>query len=399
MILIAEPVHFGATHVQVNSAFIALFKDIYKNQKLDVYAEEKHIAELKQKLVTQASSIYFDSFKQYNGSPSFSWLRKIFGEWHQIIKVLFIAKKQKPELLVWLCVFPTGHWLLALLHRLFLPRQKQLIILHGELVYLGEKNRNFGEHFLKFFLIKAFKISKPSTRYIVFAEVIKKNLTMLPSNILSKISVLRHPFLYSNITNTEYYSVPPLKVCLFGALTLDKNAQYIFQIAQRFEKEIAAGQIQFSSIGKMQPNVKNYQNRLVACHRPDDFLSQSEFEQQIAQHHLALFFYDNQTYSWSASGALHEALSLKLPIISLQNEYFAEVLNQFQVGEIAVSLDEMERMLHAIMLQPEKKLKKYQESIIMFLQQNSFLLQTEKLRNTLKAVGFLNATTVANTND
>ena len=63
MILIAEPVHFGATHVQVNSAFIALFKDIYKNQKLDVYAEEKHIAELKQKLVTQASSIYFDSFK------------------------------------------------------------------------------------------------------------------------------------------------------------------------------------------------------------------------------------------------------------------------------------------------------------------------------------------------
>ena len=399
MILIAEPVHFGATHVQVNSALIALLKDIYKNQKLEVYAEEKHIAELKQKFATQASSINFDSFKQYNGSPSFSWLRKIFGEWHHIFKVLFTAKKQKPELLVWLCVFPTGHWLLALLHGLFLPRQKQLIILHGELVYLGEKKRNFGEHFLKFFLIKAFKISKSSTHYIVLAEVIKKNLTMLPSNILSKISVLQHPFLYSNIIKTENYSDTPLKICLFGALTLDKNAQYIFEIAQRFKNEIADGQIQFSSIGKMQPNVKKYQNSLVACYRPDDFLSQSEFEQQIGQHHLALFFYNNETYSWSASGALHEALNLKIPIISFQNEYFAEVLNQFQVGEMADSLDEMERVLRSIMLQPVKKLNEYQESIIMFLQQNSFLLQSEKLKNTLKAVGFLNATTVANTND
>lgn len=399
MILIAEPVHFGATHVQVNSAFIALFKDVYATQKIQVFVEEKHINELKLKLANRASSINFESFKQYNGNPSFSWLRKIFGEWRQIFKVLLKAKKEQPELLVWLCLFPTAHLLLTILHRFFIPRQNQLIILHGELVYIGEKRRSRSEQFLKFFLEKALNWSNANTHYIVLGDTIKENLSLLQAKTLKKISVIMHPFLYPTQFKPQNNSFKPLKVCLFGALTIEKNAPFIFEMAKSFEKEIRAGQIQFTTFGKMQPNVQKYRNDLVNCHRPDEFLSQLEFEQQICKQHLALFFYDDVSYSLIASGALHEALSLQIPMIGLRNDYFAEVLNSFHVGEMADSLVEMERLLRTIMIQPEKKLIEYDHSIIMFLQQNSFLLQSEKLKNLLKAAGFLTTSPSASTND
>lgn len=399
MILIAEPVHFGATHMQVNSAFVALFKDVYPDQKIEVFAEIKHIQELKLNLKKHVAEIKFTSFNPYNNNPNFNWFSKIFGEWRQIFKLMLKAKKEKPELLVWLSLFPTGHFFWSLLHRLFLPQQKQIIILHGELVYLGPKKRRFSESLLRLFLKKSLLWSGPNTQYFVLGASIKENLSMLPDAILQKISVLQHPFLYPTEIKSPKNAYKPLKVCLFGALSIEKNAQFIFELAQSFAKEISLRQIQFATIGKMQANVQKYQNDLVYCYKPNEFLNPIEFEQQMGQNHVALFFYDNDSYSLIASGALHEALSLQIPVIALHNDYFAALMNQFPIGEMVGSLKEMESLIRALLLQPEQKLMGYQEAIIMFLQQNSFLLQSEKLKNILIRLGFLTLGSSASTHD
>lgn len=388
MILIAEPVHFGDTHLQVNSAFIALFRHAYPSVKIEVVAEEKHIKAIRSNAGELVNEVSFMGFRQYSKPGSLFWFQKIVGEWRQIIKILLRARKQKPELLVWLCLFPTGHLLQQLLSRLFFPQQQQLVILHGGLEYLikGEKKRS--EHFLASILKNAFRVNHKETNYLVLGQSIKNKLTKISFPYLDKVFVLQHPYLYhSNDYSKKVHS--PLKFCVFGALTQEKNAHFIYELATRFEKEIKEGLIQFETFGLVHEALRKFSNPLVTSYKPDEFLAQKELEQQLSGQDIALFFYDQGMYQLSASGALHESLNRRLPFIALKNDYFNQMNEGRNMGILLDSLDEMTLSIKQLLKDPDGSISEFHSSIIMFLQQNSFLLQSEKLQKLFKQAGIL----------
>jgi len=383
LILIAEPVHFGDTHVQVNAAFVSLFKNIFPQHQIEVVAEEKHIDAMRRIAGDKLATVNFAGFKQYSQNGPFFWFQKIWGEWQQIFKVVLKAKKEKPELLVWLCLFPTGHLLLRFLHILLIPKQKHLVVCHGELAYLSKMNKRWSEKVLALILKKALKHSPDNVHYLVLGQSIKDNLPERICTDKAKVLVFQHPFLYDSEIIKKDLS-KEFKVCVFGALTKEKNVHLIYEIASRFEDEIKSGIIQFQTFGRLQPQLAIYQNSLVQSYRPETFLPHQELEEQLLEQDLALFFYDQSMYELCASGALHEALNLQLPFISFRNEYFVQMNQDWSLGVIVNNLDEMEVTLKALLEKRIQRISEFQTANIMFLQQNSFLLQSEKLKSVLK---------------
>lgn len=388
MILIAEPVHFGDTHLQVNSAFIALLRHVYPSGKMEVVAEEKHIKAIKLNAGERVGLVDFRDFRQYSKQGSLYWLQKIMGEWRQVIKILLRARKEKPELLVWLCLFPTGHLLQQLLSRMFLPQQKQLIILHGELEYLIKEKKKSSEHFLAFFLKSAFRINHKRTNYLVLGQSIKDRLTQISLSHLERVFVFQHPYLYHSTADSKKINFP-LKFCVFGALTQEKNAHLLYELATKFEQEIKEGLIQFETFGLVHESLGKFKNSLVNSYKPDEFLTQKELEQQLSKQDIALFFYDKGMYQLSASGALHESLNRRLPFIALKNDYFNQLNEGRNMGLLLDSMEEMTTAIKKLLKDPESSISEFHSSIIMFLQQNSFLLQSEKLQELFKMAGIL----------
>lgn len=383
MILIAEPVHFGDTHVQVNSAFLVLLQSVFIGNEIKFVAEEAQIAAVQANVPETMPDVTFQSFRQYSKPGRFFWFQKIFGEWHQIIRILLLARKEKPELLVWLCLFPTGHLFLQLLNKLFFSGQKQLVILHGEIEYLDARNKKRADKTLGIILSKALKWSDKQTSYIVLGDSIKHTLDNLRIAVQEKIFSFTHPFIYKEGDKQTPATEEPLRVCTFGVLKKSKNAHLFFELAQRFSEEIDKGLLCFNTVGRISPEVRTTQNQWVHTYKPDDFLQQSEFLNKISGQDVALFFYDQSMYTLSASGALHEALNQKLPFISLRNEYFSGVLQTGKVGLCVDSLDEMEQEIRALLVSRKKILSEFHASITGFLQQNSFSFQVEKLKTLL----------------
>ncbi|HTN16581.1 MAG TPA: hypothetical protein VL092_02795, partial [Chitinophagaceae bacterium] len=92
LIVIAEPVHFGDTHVQVNSAFVALFRQVYIDHEVQLVAEQKHIDALRANAGDKIHTITTRPFAAYSRPGFFYWPQKILGEWRQIFKVVREAK-------------------------------------------------------------------------------------------------------------------------------------------------------------------------------------------------------------------------------------------------------------------------------------------------------------------
>lgn len=386
MILIAEPVHFGDVHVQVNSAFIAMFRQIYGKEAIEVYAEANHIAALKANMGQDFDAVKFKTFRQYSNPGLFYWFQKIIGEWYHIFKVVATARKSKPELLVWLCLFPTGQFLVQVLSKLFLRQQQQVIILHGEMEYLNKRTQKFVDQVLGYTLRKALNMAPGSTRYIVLGHSIKKNVDQLGLKCRNRIFAMQHPYVYDQQLTNKHQPKKALRVCTFGVLKKAKNAHLFFQLAERFKTEIEAGIISFHTVGKIYPDVWPYINPLVDCYKPDQFLPQQEYEQAIAANDIAVFCYDESMYQLSASGVLHESLRLSLPVYALNNAYFAHFVDTYKIGKVFINLNEM-YVAFCQLLQHKEQIGEQSviDNLRVFFEKNSVLLQSEKLRDLLRS--------------
>lgn len=384
-IVIAEPVHFADTHVQVNSAFVALFRYVFAQHRVQLIAEKKHIDAIRANAGDKVRDISTRSFTAYSRPGFFYWPQKILGECWQIFTVVRTARKSRPELLVWLCLFPTGHLLLQCLSRIYLRGQKQVIVLHGELEYLKPHQKGLSDRFLGGVLKRALSGAGPDSSYIVLGDSIRTNLLRYGIVAEATVSAVPHPYLYTDLVEKkEEVQQRALRICTFGTLKKAKNTQLFFEMADRFGQEIRAGKLNFSTIGKLSEELNAYRSVFVQHYKPSEFIPQQEYEQQIRQYDLAVFFYDNAHYNLTASGVVHECIKLGIPFLALHNDYFASVTEAHAVGILFPSADEMESYIRAMVINADSQLKStFRSSIFSFIQENSFLLQSEKLKKVL----------------
>lgn len=348
VIVISEVVHNGEAHLQVNSCFVQMVSILHPSKRIVFRAEAKHIAALKKSLPeSEYSNLEFLSYNKYYNEKKYNWGLRIIGECIQIIKTLRKGKSLGNELYIWTCLFPTGHFFLNLL-LLFQRDKKHLIILHGELEYLKTKNKRATEILFGIILRVGLYLSNSKTKYIVLGGNIKNSLKiMLSERILKKTYSILHPYNYyvegdlNSLNNNE-----GLIIGAIGTQMLSKNSNFIYLLANHFIDEVIQKNVTFRTIGKLLPELYQFETDLVEKLYSDSFVSQKQFEFEISKLDFIVFFYDNRAYQLCASGAVFEAIRMNVPIISIKNDFFQWLFENYgDMGFLCDNLEDIELVI------------------------------------------------------
>ena len=189
-------------------------------------------------------------------------------------------------------------------------------------------------------------------------DSIKRELVEKFGDDISKsIISLDHPYVYGDDDNLlgNNNLDKPIRIGSVGEALLAKNSQYIFEIAKRFYKEINNNDVNFEIIGRMEEGVRILANDYVDYSRTNDLLDEKMFAKKVTQINYMIFFYNDEHYTLSASGAFFDAVKYEKPIISLKNKFFEEYFLRYgDIGYMCDSLDEINKCIAQIITGDEK---------------------------------------------
>jgi hypothetical protein len=388
MVFIAEVTHPGNIHVQVNTALVSLVMRTCPDMELYLFGEKKHLAAIQGN--SNLPPIHLVPLKFPAAPRPLYWITKIGGECIRIWSVVRKAYRQKPAVLIWTSLFPVGHWFLQLLGPVFLRKQRQVIILHGELEYFNPGLKRATERILRLVLRGALNRSSALTRYVVFSDDIKTAIQPHGLRCYNRIFVLPHPYPYdypaTSAKQKQKGKGHPLVVGTLGFLQMRKNSHLFFQLAATLSEWIRSGAVAFHTAGKCAEEVRTYnRNGWVIMHQPDQLLSQGDLERIAANFDLAVFFHDDTAYRYSASGAIHEALRLGIPVLALRNSYFGWLVQKH--GKIMLLFDDPEQISgfirEVIMGRHKGELEELRKNLYRFQQENTLLNQCTTLKTIL----------------
>ena len=349
LITISEVAHTGEVHYQVNSCFVEMFTVSYPYTQIKFNGETKQVEAVEKSLLNKnLTHVEFLAFDGFYNEKEFNWVGRIVGECRQIIKILKRGKSDGSELYVWTCLFPTGHLFLNFI-QLFQNKNRHIIVLHGELEYLKVKNKRIIEIIFGLVLRLGMNLSTKQTKYIVLGDNIKKSLSdKIGQRILKRTYSILHP--YNFFVEKDLTTVNSSECLIIGAIgtqMLSKNSNYIYSLANYFKEDILKSKISFVTIGKVLPELHQYETDLVKKFYSNSFVSQKEFEFEISKLDYIIFFYDNTAYQLCASGAIFEAIRLGVPVISIKNDYFNWLFDSY--GAMGFLCDTMEELEIVIM--------------------------------------------------
>lgn len=387
-IIISEVSHVGEVHFQVNSCFVEMVSNAYPLREVFFIAEKNHANAVKSNLqFSDIPNLEYLPYEGFYNEEKFKWRSRIIGECKQILKIFKAGKLRKNEVFIWTCLFPTGHLFLNIL-MLFKRNTKHIIILHGELEFLKIKGKRKSEILLGLILKLAFFLSSKQTKYIVLGDNIRKSLINLVSNTtLNKIFYILHPYNFfvnkENIVKKENDNV--LTIGTIGTQMLSKNSNYIYQLGEYFKTDIIDNKINLLTIGKVLPELYNYQNGLIKNLYSDSFVSQQNFELEISKLDFIIFFYDNNSYKLCASGAIFEAIRLEVPIISIKNDFFVWLFESFgALGFLCEDLGEIKEVISKLNNDDYKeKIEMFKNNIRQFKIDNNLKNLSLKLESIL----------------
>jgi len=370
MILIAETVHPGEVHAEINSALVAMLREARRDTSIMMMAEDAHIQALKRYRRVADARVSFQAFRHRFVSKKCYWQWKILGEWLRIFSVIRAARKCHPSLLVWTALFPTGHWLVRILTPFLLHKQRQVVVLHGELSYLEHTSR-LSEKALHFFLKAGLRRGRQPVRFIVLSDPIAVALLNQQLCCPNQISVLPHPFDYrlsgekisepdntlgsgddkkTNINLRLNDGIKPLHIGTFGSLQARKNIHLLFQLADILEDLVRDKRLIISASGKCSPEIRaENRGELVQLSSSNQFMPREALRAEIAQLDLALFFHDKAAYRYTASGAVHEAIRLHRPVLALGNSYMKWLVRQGAGIKLFESVEDMAEYIRQIL--------------------------------------------------
>ncbi|WP_295794831.1 hypothetical protein [Mucilaginibacter sp.] len=349
MILVSEVVHPGEVHLEFNAALLQVFSSVYPNESFIYRAEDEQLKLVKERILTPLN-IEFCGFDSYYDPKAFSWPARIFGEIKEIYRSLRLGEKRNVSTYLWTCLFPTGHLFLSLYLFIFRSKKaKHLIVLHGELEFLKSANRKKTTIAFGVMLKLAINLGNKTTRYIVLGDRIKGHLeSYFSNNVTKRIITILHPYSYHSDYKQVAFDVDktPLTLGAIGTQMLSKNSNLIFELARILEKEIARGALDFRTIGKVLPEISPFTNKLVNQRYPDAFVPNAIFETEVGKLDFVLFFYSNDSYQLCASGAIFEVIKLGIPIISIYNDYFDWLFNDYgEMGFLCKDINEMSAVI------------------------------------------------------
>lgn len=229
-------------------------------------------------------------------------------------------------------------------------KKKNIIIMcHGELELLrpdikkeGPLQRLQMNRVRNFFNPKT-EISNGLT-FIVLGDSILHNLSeYLTESQLCHFFSIDHPYVIGNVCTTISTSKENdiIKIGCVGAMNEIKGSKRLVQIANTLKHK--RSDIKFFIVGKIFSHLEEIRDAgITMCAENNQPIPPEMFSRYIENLDYVLFLYDENSYKFTASGAILDSIKYQKPMLTLRNNYFNYFLKKFNVpAYCATSLEDL----------------------------------------------------------
>lgn len=335
------------------------------------------------------NNVNFKKVIVVKGKGRFSLLFRYLFSAFQNLRYLIMAPKNS------VLIFPYNNLFGLRLMNFFnkMCKKKVLIFCHGEMegIVTELKTGGFLHRTLiwlshNFFLNSRIKISK-DIHFSIMGEMIKKNLSELISkDKISKFICVDHPYIFNETISKNEKSIDLFCIGTVGVLNDAKGmssfVEFVSKIDPAYRKKLHV-----SVTGRIEGDISLLKNLGIDVIEQKKTISRNEYNKRIENLDLLLFFYPNDSYQITASGAIMDAVYQRKSLLALNNDYFKYVFGKFgKFGCIVDNNDEMLDKLYNLIDKKEKVLFDFKDI------QGKFTPQTISVQfsNELQSIGYLN---------
>ena len=312
----------GNEHLVINSAIL---EGLQANavESIDFFAEDGHLAALTVSFpaIMAATTPHPFHRHHYPNRLKTLFFREILLPF-KLIRAMVRARKA--DLLLITTITPFGHVVLNALAALLGRKTTCISLMHSELEVMESDKRSLSQ--------KAMRIWKNTisrhVNYVVLSPHVEKNIKpiLLPR---SRISSIFHPFTTSLIntnagSHLEKLPGQKVRIGVPGLIKNDKKGTgNIFKLEARLA---AAGRqdVELYLIGRAAKGFAPPSDTRV--HMPflerSSPVPQEEFDKVISEMDLILLMYDKDSYRFTASGAVLDAVKFGQPLYATRNPLF-----------------------------------------------------------------------------
>ncbi|MBS5861587.1 hypothetical protein KID03_09190 [bacterium] len=359
--LVIEFMKDNFEHLDCNAGILAQILSHAEQEPIHIFCGDSHFKNLKQKLDNY--QINTSKLVHHKIIPIGKIIRDYSHFTHQlkIIKnIVDFSIKNNESNILFLYTTPFSLYFLKVFCTIYKSINIKTII-HSELEkidlkeYLSNTPKN---KFQVFFYVLLFGIRNPlklptpkNLKYVVYGKSIKNNLIKILPEIENSVIDIPLPTLYNYNIAPKSIAVP-LKFGVIGQCSKAKNSSTISKLLKELtEMKVENFQIVFTGYITDELLFKYLQNSQYVDpkHVSNSMVSDYERNKLLAQIDYALFTYKLNSYKYTASGALIDAINFEKPIIALSNDYVKSYFDIYgNIGYLCNSYEELKNKIITI---------------------------------------------------
>jgi hypothetical protein len=306
-------------HVIINSCLLNMLGKKYFDDTINVWIDKTHF-EYYQIKPTNIKTIYKRVIKPKK-SNKIQWIFKFFSEILMISRIVFSAMINKPEIVFFSSLSPIGNFYLSLIIPFVNNKIKFMIVLHGELELAKSNNWNKEiENIYGKALRSSFKRKFKNRKFLILGASIYNNILKFGLLEREQMIYIDHPYIFPDIKNKreENGGRRPIVFGHFGVAKLTKQSQMFFKLAEAMKEYVLNGTVRFVVIGQVFEEIAPFINEYVSYEKNIDFISANDYSLKAMELDYSLFFYNEESYEFTSSGAVMDAIAYEKPIIALK---------------------------------------------------------------------------------
>ena len=342
MIIVYEPFCVGWNHVPVNSDFLLIISERFPNDEIVFIGEKEHIQHVKEKNDIQSDLINYKNIDVIE--PSMGKIKSILNERKNIIQ---IAKEYKNKAALFFILNSHPHTMFFA-KRYFDESIPIIFLLHGNLEELKRKKRFYQ---LGYWIKPAFlyKKKRKNMKFIVLGESIRNNVLKYIDFIKDDLIAVPHPYsMYEVKDGFKRNNNAKTVFGMIGSFSQAKRSELIFKLEERI-RDLSIPNVEFLLVGADDQNGFPCNTNVRILGEGNRKLSDAEYNSGIEMLDYVLFFWPNDSYLMTASGAVHDAIAHRKPIISIRTPYLTWIFENIgQIGYLCNDFDELVRVVTQI---------------------------------------------------
>lgn len=333
-LIYADTFSVGAFHETFNASSLMMFSMIYDKV---VYRASKSSAQCVERLIeTFPSNVEYKSIRLWAGSGSIGNFMRYLSS--AVWNIILSLKQRRNEVLYFNY---NSLWAMRLINFIARLRKINVIIAcHGEIGYLinGIRLNSPAQAGLELFTDPRWNIA-PSLHFCVLGESILANVPqVVAAKHLRHFISYEHSFIPHKVTPQMGDGV--YRIGTVGTIRKEKGLEQLLAMGEALK---VVDKTEFYALGRVTCNPQLLSNAGVKFIPGTEkgYVPKGVLNQYIDKMDCLVFFYPTDSYKFTASGALFDAIDREKLILSLHNDYFDGIFDIANFGKLFDSIDEM----------------------------------------------------------